>query len=217
MTGLVRKATLLAVLGLLAASVAMAGVPDPTQSIVPTYIDLVACNGGVIDPYGQFTVTVNDAGGNPVNGVTVEIVFASDLYIYDTITGLTVDCGANSVSAITDVNGLATFNIPGATINSNGVAAGSGANGATIIAAGVVTLGQATVTVFDQSGALSGLGVSAIDLSGWVGDFSKLGTIGYKGRSDYNHDGNISAIDLAFWVQRFASTASAQACGTLCP
>jgi hypothetical protein len=216
MTGLVRKATLLAVLGLLAASVAVAGVPDPGQSIVPTYIDLVACNGGVIDPYGAFTVTVNDAGGNPVQGCVVKIVFADDLYIYDAITGLTVDCGENSVSAVSDLNGVANFNIPGATINSNGVAAGSGANGATIYAC-EISLGQATVCVFDEGGALGTLGVAANDLAGWLGDFGKQGTIGYKGRSDFNHDGAIAANDLAKWLQRFGSGASNSACGTLCP
>jgi len=93
--------------------------------------------------------------------------------------------------------------------------AGSGLNGATVYAC-EIALGQATVCVFDESGALSGLGVSAIDLSGWVGDFAKLGTIGYKGRSDFSHDGTISAIDLAYWVGRFASGNSAASCGTLC-
>jgi hypothetical protein len=216
MTGLVRKATLLAVLGLLAASVAMAGVPDPGQSIVPTFIDLVACNGGVIDPYGAFTVTVNDAGGNPVQGCEVEIVFASDLYIYDTITGLTVDCGANSVTAVSGVDGVASFNIPGATINTNGNPIGSGVGGATIYAC-AIALGNATVGVFDENGAATTLGVAANDLSAWLGDFGKLGTIGYKGRSDFSHDGVIAANDLSLWIKRFGTGASAQACGTLCP
>jgi hypothetical protein len=216
MTGLVRKATLLAVLGLLAASVAVAGVPDPTQSVVPTFIDLVACSGGVIDPYGAFTVTVNDEAGNPVEGCEVKIVFASDLYVYDTIAGLTVNCTDNAVIGTSDATGVAYFNIPGATINTNGVAAGSGLNGATIYAC-EIALGQATVAVFDEQGAVGVLGVSAIDLPGWLGDFGKQGTIGYKGRSDFNHDSAVSALDLALWLKRFGSGASAAGCGVLCP
>ena len=217
MTGLVRKASLLAVLGLLAtAAVAGAGVPDPTQCVFPAYIDLVACNGGIVDPYGAFTVTVNDAGGNPISGSEVKITFADDLYIYDTIAGLTVDCVTNAVIAYTNASGLAYFTIPGATINTNGVVTGSGAGGATITATGLA-LGTATVPVFDESGAVGTLGVGVADLSGWLGDFGKLGIIGYKGRSDFNHDGGIGAADLSFWLGRFGSGASAQACGTLCP
>lgn len=216
MTGLVRKASLLVVLGLLVtAAVAGAGIPDPAQSIVPTFIDLVGCKAGVADPYGAFAVTVNDAAGNPVQGCEVDVVFASDLKVYNAMTGLTVDCGARSVTAVSDATGIASFTITGATINTNGVVAGSGLNGATIYAC-EIALGQATVCVFDQSGAVSGLGVSAIDLSGWVGDFAKLGTQGYKGRSDYDHNGTISAIDLAFWVKVFALGNSAAGCGTLC-
>jgi hypothetical protein len=216
MTGLVRKASLLVVLGLLAASVAVAGVPYAPNCTVPAYIDLVGCKAGVVDPYGAFTVTVNDAGGFPVVGCNVDVVFNTDLKVYDTITGLTVDCTDHKVTAISDANGVAHFDISGATINPNGVATGSGAGGATIFAC-AVNLGTTTVGVFDESGASSGPGVSAIDLAGWVGDFGKLGTIGYKGRSDFNHDGTISAIDLAYWVKVFGLGNSASSCGTLCP
>ncbi|MDM8008391.1 MAG: hypothetical protein QUV05_19820 [Phycisphaerae bacterium] len=215
MTGLVRKASLLAVLGLLAASVAVAGVPDPTQSVVPTYFDLVGCSGGVIDPYGAFTVTVNDAAGNPVQGCEVKIVFQSDLKVYDTISGLTVDCGNRAVIATSDATGVANFNISGATINPNGVAAGAGAGGAEIFAC-EISLGFATVGVFDESGAVGVLGVGGADLTGWLGDFGKQGTIGYKGRSDFNHDGAIGGADLSKWLQRFGSGASSSSCGTLC-
>jgi len=215
MTGLVRKATLLVVLGVLAASVAMAGIPDPTLSITPAYIDLVGCKAGVADPYGTFTVTVNDAAGNPVQGCEVKIVFASDLKVYSTIAGLTVDCANRAVVATSDASGVATFDITGATINTNGVVTGSGANGATIYAC-EIALGQATVCVFDESGAVGTLGVGAADLSGWLGDFGKVGTIGYKGRSDFNHSGGIGAADLSNWLKIFGLGNSAANCGTLC-
>jgi len=215
MTGLVRKATLLVVLGVLAASVAMAGIPDPTLSVHPAYIDLIGCKAGVLDPFGVFTVTVNDAAGNPVQGCEVKIVFATDLKIFSTIAGLTVDCPTRSVVATSNASGVATFHIPGATINTNGVAAGSGANGATIYAC-EIALGQATVCVFDESGAVGTLGVGAADLSGWLGDFGKVATIGYKGRSDFNHSGTIGAADLSLWLVRFGAGNSAGSCGTLC-
>jgi hypothetical protein len=216
MTGLVRKATLLAVLGLMVtAAVAGAGIPDPSQSIVPTYIDLVACKAGVADPYGAFTVTVNDAVGNPVQGCEVKIVFASDLKVYSTMTDLTVDCDARSVVAVSDASGIASFTITGASVNLTGNSVGSGVGGATIYAC-EIALGQATVTAFDEGGAVGVLGLQAADLSAWLSDFGKVGTIGYKGRSDFNHGGTINAADLSVWLVRFGSGNTA-ACGTLCP
>lgn len=215
MTGLVRKATLLAVLGLVVASVAVAGIPDPTQSVTPLYIDLVACKAGVADPFGAFTVTVNDAAGNPVQGCEVEIVFNSDLKIYSTITGLTVDCDAHSVTAVSNASGVASFTITGATINTNGNATGTGTNGAAIYACEIL-LGNATVAVYDENGATTTKGVEGTDLAAWLGDFGKQATIGYKGRSDFDHNGLITGSDLSAWLRRFGSGNSAATCGTLC-
>lgn len=216
MTGLVRKASLLAVLGLMAASVALAGIPDPTQCTIPAYIDLVACKAGVPDPFGLFTVTVNDAAGNPVEGCEVAVVFNTDLRIYNAIPGLAVDCPARSAVAVSDASGVATFTITGATINTNGNSIGSGANGATIYAC-EIALGQATVAVYDQNGAVTVMGVEGTDLSAWLGDFGKQGTIGYKGRSDYDHNNLITGSDLSAFLRRFGSGNSAASCGTLCP
>lgn len=217
MTGLVRKASLLVVLGLLAtATVAGAGVPDPAQCSIPSFFDLVACKDGIVDPYGAFTVTVNDAGGNPMPGVAVEIVFASDLYIYTAIAGLTVNCTDNSVMAITDASGIAYFTISGATINTNGVATGSGLGGAAIYA-NDIALGTATVAVLDENGAVTTAGVEVTDLAAWLGDFGNQGTIGYKGRSDFNHNSDIEITDLSLWLKVFGLQNSSQSCGTLCP
>jgi hypothetical protein len=196
-----------------------AGLPyifDPAMCTIPSYIDLVGCKNGVVDPYGTFTVTLRTAGGSPISGCKVEIVFNSDLKIYSACPGVVVDCAGHSVTAISGPDGVATFDIAGATINSNGVASGSAVVGASIYGC-AVPLGQATVCVFDESGAVGTPGVSAIDLAGWVGDFGKWETIGYKGRSDFNHDGNISAIDLARWIRVFGQGNSAGSCGSLCP
>jgi hypothetical protein len=191
-------------------------IPDPTPCILPTFIDLVGCKDGVVDPYGAFTVTVKDAGGFPVVGCNVEIVFAPDLKVYSASPGATVDCDDNSVSAISNANGEATFDLAGATINSNGVATGSGLNGATISVCGI-TIGQATVAVFDENGVVGMLGMQGGDLGAWLGDFGKQGTIGYKGRSDFNHDGSITGSDLSVWLKVFGLGRSTGGCGPLCP
>jgi hypothetical protein len=76
MTGLVRKATLLSVCGLLAASAALANVPDPAQSIVPTGIRLVGQSAGTPSPVGLFQVTVKDLAGNLIANSNVVIDFS---------------------------------------------------------------------------------------------------------------------------------------------
>jgi hypothetical protein len=219
MTGLVRKASLLAVLGLLAtAAVAGAGIPDPTQSVVPDYIDLVTCSSGVPDPYGAFTVTVNDAAGNPVAGCEVKVAFNTDLFVYDAIPGLTVECGLAPVKdvviATSGVDGVANFTITGASINTNGVATGSGIVGATVYAC-EVNLGDVTVACYDENGAVSLKGMEGTDLAAWLGDMGKQGTIGYKGRSDFDHIYPVSGTDLSYWLKRFGAGYPAS-CGNLC-
>ncbi|HTO91529.1 MAG TPA: hypothetical protein VMJ70_10400, partial [Candidatus Sulfotelmatobacter sp.] len=66
MTGLVRKATFLVACGVLVASAAMASVPSPANSTVPTCINLVGTNGTSADPAGAFTVTVKDLANVPI-------------------------------------------------------------------------------------------------------------------------------------------------------
>jgi membrane-associated protease RseP (regulator of RpoE activity) len=79
MTGSVRKATLLVVLGLVAvAAVAAAGIPDPAQSLKPTYIDLMGCKAGVPDPYGAFTVTVNALNDVPTLNTLANLTLSED-------------------------------------------------------------------------------------------------------------------------------------------
>jgi hypothetical protein len=226
MTGLVRKATLLVVLGLMAASAAMAGIPSPANCTVPTYLDVYACKTSVPDPlnavnpyYGWTNkIIVRDLSNNPIAGCQVSLTFCSDVKLYTAVPGhseFTVVCPPSYIAVNTDVNGVAQFYLVGATINPNGVAAGTGANCAQISACGV-PLGFATVTVFDENGAVGVKGVESGDLAGWLGDFGRQGTIGYKGRSDFNHVVPIASGDLSVWLKVFGLTNSGGTCGTLC-
>jgi hypothetical protein len=195
MTGLVRKATLLTLCGVLAASAAMAGVPSSANSTKPAFIKLVGQKTGVADAVGTFTVTVRDLGNNLIANSTVVVDFANCVRIRaaspQPFAGLTVDNLARTVRAQTNGSGVATFDIVGGSCNSGNLS-GSGANCGRIFADGVL-LGSVTVAAFDQDGVG---GVTLSDLSAWGGDFLS-GT--YYGRSDYNGDGTLSLSDLSIW------------------
>ena len=98
---------------------------------------------------------------------------------------------------MSDASGIANFTITGATINTNGVVTGSGLNGATIYAC-EIALGQATVACFDENGAVTLKGLGGTDLTAWLADFGKQGIIGYKGRSDFDHNGAVAGVDLSY-------------------
>src|SRR5262245_9369137 len=117
MTGLVRKATLLAVCGLLSAGVAMAHVPDPVNSDCPaSCIKVVGSNGTSGDPVGQYCVTVCDFNNVPIENSSVVIDFHNcdvQLCIDQKDPDVIVDCVSQTVRKLTNVNGVACFKVLG--------------------------------------------------------------------------------------------------------
>jgi hypothetical protein len=233
---MIRKATIFVALGLVAAvSVATAGTPSPANCIWPAYFDVYACKLSVPDPLNAVNppnptflnrVFIGDIGNNGVPGAIVKLRFCTDVKLYNAVPGFpahVVTCSPSQVAVPTDVTGYAQFYLVGATVNGNPngnpVGTGAGCISVYVVINGVdVLLGTATATVFDQNGANGGVQrVESTDLSAWLGDFGKTGIIGYKGRSDYNHNGSIGSTDLGVWLKVFGLGNSAAACGTLCP
>lgn len=211
MTGLVRKATLFAVCGVLAASAAFAGVPSPGNSTVPGCITLVGSNTGVVDSVGgKFCVTVRDLANNPLNGssVAIDISGRADLrFCNDQLNANYIqNCAAGTVRAFTNATGVVCFTLLG---SSQGAAVTLGGGGR-IYADGVL-IGTPGVSAYDLDGAG---GVGANDLSKWLVDFGS-GTA--YGRSDYDCSGAIGANDLSKWLVDFGSGASATSCVGVCP
>ena len=223
MTGVIRKAALLAVIGLVAAvSVATAGIPSPANSTVPTYIDLVSCSSVGALPTAtkyQATITVLDIGNFPVVNSLVTLTFCSDVKIYSTIPGGTVECPVFTNTAVTNSLGQVTVEISGAGRNTNGATVGTnGANCVTWKADGV-TLGTSNVVTYDEDGAtaLAKQGVLGADLTAWLGDFTALPFV-YKPRSDFTHINGLDGGDLTAFITYFTSLpAYVSSCGTLCP
>lgn len=218
MTGLVRKATLLTVCGLLVATAVMAGVPSPGNSTKPGYIDVVGTQAGTPDPRGTFTIVVRDLGNNPIanSQVILDFLACSDLNLCQAVIGAQVlDCPTRTIRAFTDATGSITFKVVGAAKNT-GNAPGAAGGCVNILADGV-SLIHATATAVDENGAITANGVEVTDLSAWLKD---LGAGLYKGRSDYNHDAGVGIQDLSVWLGVLGSGQSSSGCyapATYCP
>lgn len=210
MTGLVRKATLLGVCGLFAASIAAANVPDPAHSSVPGFILVVGKinSGANNDPVGLATITVRDFTNNPIAGALVTLDFSGccDINLCDAGTGH--NCAARTVSGLTNGSGQYQFTVLGAakdpgTAVPPSIYGGCGAGGVVVKAnagTGDVTLGTVTAATLDQNGAAAGgsNGTTVSDVSNIFNVFGafQLGAP-YKGRADVNLDGTVSVADAA--------------------
>src|SRR5882762_3373481 len=134
MTGLIRKATIMTVLGLLVAAAASAGVPSAGNSSVPGSLRLgvystfpspgLRPTAGSANAFFNFSVHVADGGGFNVTftPVTVDFNACHDLYVASNqpAAGTTVDCINHRVFKSTDGSGNVTFNIIGASNNPSG-------------------------------------------------------------------------------------------------
>jgi len=202
MTGLVRKATLLAACGLMIASVALASVPSKANSHIPTCIALVGNNGaGLVDAAGKFTVTVFDTNNLPVNNSLV-VVDLSGCIGGDSIcaaqnAGLNADNATKTVRGFSNSVGVITMSIGGHGTNT-GNTAPYHAEGCVAIYADGVFLGNSNLRVYDHDG--NGMGPG--DLSAFLGDFFGSQPL----RSDYDCTGNLGPNDLSTWLTVFFST-----------
>lgn len=219
MTGMIRKATILVALGLVAASAAMAGIISPANCTVPAFIKVVGTSGaGVPDPRGEGTVIVRDAGNICIAGAVVRLNFdnCTDMRLCN---GAAVTCtagGIQSYYATTDLAGVATFTVIGGGRGIFTVGSGIGAGCVTISADGI-TLGTATANVYDLNGQTTGgNGVKITDLPLFMKDWGNAAV--YRGRSDYSQNGSIQITDLPPWMKLWGAAASVSGCSTTyCP
>jgi len=219
MTGLVRKAAVLAACGVVfGAAVAVAGVPSPVNSTFPGRINLVGTNSistraDSLSPASKVTVTVRDLANNPIPNSSVVFDFTgdiSDTRIADNqpYQNITANCGTHAVSTLTDAAGIATLVVQGGGKSPAGVKhlAGSGK----IYADGVL-LGSLNVGFWDLNGAS---GVDPLDLSALGGDiFSAVN----PDRANYNNDAAVDGLDLSLWGGVFFSNRSNVSAATYCP
>jgi len=209
MTGLVRKATLIAVCGVLTASAAFAAVPSPANSTAPACVALVGNSAGTIDVAGQFTVTVRDLANLPINNSLVVVDFSAahglTLCSSGAFAGVTLDCGTQTARAFTGAGGSVTFRIAGHANNSGGNQPPySTYNDGKIYADGVL-IKSPSVQAYDHDAN----GMGAADLSAWLGDFFGPNN---PSRSDYDCTGTLGAADLSTWLGVFFANGSVSNC-----
>jgi hypothetical protein len=224
MTGVIGGAVLSAVLGVtMAVCVARAGIPpDPCGLCTfPAYVDLGACDvSGQPDTTVTFRVRLRDIGNFPLVNYPVTCTFDSDVRIYNLTQGL-VSC--QCVEIRTDVNGIATFCVPGAGRNTDGGASFTGASAAMISVGNcgspIQGLGTAHVATYDENGGVTTKGVEVTDLAAWGADYYQRLAPGrpFMYRSDFSHNGTLEVLDLAKWGTMNGRGKSKFSCGTFCP
>jgi hypothetical protein len=211
MTGLVRRATLITAVGLLAASAAMAGVPSASTSSQPTPLTVkLVGHGSPPDAAGNITYTIRDAANNPVPGSVVIINFSAcgDVRICssDVGAGLTVNCGAETVSGVTNGSGQITFAISGSS---------SGGPPTLVKCVSVTADGVPLSNLNGATADYDGLnGVNPLDVSTCYGDVV-AGT--NRARSDYDGDGDVDPLDVSAVYGIVVLGGSPLSCATLCP
>lgn len=218
MTGLVRKATLLSVLGVFAAGAAMAGVPDPTKSTLSgnTYIQVTGHIANVVDSRViRLIGPIRDAGNNPIANSTVVINFtncitpgpggALDIELSSTQPhhpGGLSNCLAKTVTAVTNASGIATFRVAGSADRGAGGSPGTTTPCAEVRADGIL-MGSLRVAAWDQN-KLGGC--NATDFGLVLGDAFAGG---FRNRSDFNGDLATNATDFGLILGvAFAGTAT---------
>jgi len=225
MTGLVRKAAVLAACGVLfGAAVAFAGVPSPGNSDIPTRINLVGSDAGTsladsIPLFAKVQVTVRDLANAPIANSSV--VFDFSALVSDTriggdplnpgsvqlYQGLMDNCGTYGTSALTNAAGVATFVIIGGGKSPVGAAHAAGTGD---VYADGVYLGSLNVGSYDLNGQD---GVTLADLSLWSADYFGAG----PDRANYDQIGGVDLLDLSVWGAVYFGGKSNLSATSYCP
>ncbi len=218
MTGLIRKATLLAVGALLVAGVAAAGVPNSATSTVPPVL-FVKGNGA--EGTSIMVFTIKDANSVAVANAPVVINFAA---CYDQMklcnaqgAGLTVDCTAKTVTGTTDGVGQVTFRLAGAPVT--GVIPTTPVACASLVVGGqpFPNLQASAYNVSLLVGNTAG-GVDAGDLASMICKILGVNCPGaYDAGFDVDRNGALSAADLSFTISCLLDGSGVANCATLCP
>jgi len=208
---LVRRATLICAIGLLVAGAAMAGVPSAgTSTQPPGSVIKIVGHGSPPDPSGTITYTIRDASNNPVPGSVVICNFSAcaDVRICssDVGAGMTINCGAHTVTGVTNSSGQVSITIAGA--SSNG--APSFGKCIAVTADGVV-LNNLNGATADYDGIN---GVSLADVGACYADVL-AGT--NRKRSDFDGNGTVALADVGICYGIVVGGGSPLSCSTLCP
>lgn len=177
------------------------GAPSAAHSFVPPWLTVVTPHPWGLEPEDVYTVSVSDEFGAPMPGVQVVLDFGGCSHIRFAAeqvlpADVVVDCGADTMRAITDAAGVARFVVYGSVVDRLPPVSDAGC---VSVYAGFprVPIGQSSVRAYDLDGVN---GLTANDLYLWLCDF---GAGQYVARSDYDQNGSITALDLNRWLTKY--------------
>ena len=205
----VRPLLLWIALALWLATVARAGLPEPSNWLVPALIPVVGHDAaGNPDRRGEVLIVARDLANTPVPGVQVvldfgncaEVRLCSDPHDPDAV----VDCARGTIAKITDANGEVRFRVVGCSIGIPGTP-GSGYSCARIYGDGVLQT-FAAAAIYDLVGCN---GLAPPDLSAWLADF--FGPYN-PARADYDGSGYVGASDFSLLLLAFFAAESIANC-----
>lgn len=189
----------LAMMSLAATSFATTPLPIATMT---GGVQLGGHTGGVVDPRAELRITLtNSVNQQPLVNSLVTVYFsaceAADLHLAATQPFHPAvhqfDCSNRTVTAISNIQGVATFRILGSASAVPGNSPGLSTGCAIIRADGIVLAVDVRVAAYDLDGRN---GVNAADQSLLLGTLF-AGPTGYRSRADYNGDGLVNSADLA--------------------
>jgi hypothetical protein len=201
--------------GLLAAGMAMAGVPNSALSTQPGAL-LIKGDGS--EPTVIMIYTIRDANNVAVGaGVTVVLDFSAcypQMKLCDAQgAGLVVNCVAKTVTGSTDGLGQVTFALAGMPVA--GLVAPATANCATVVAGGQ-PFNSLLATASDVT--LSGGAAGAGDLAELQCEILGINCpAAYNAKHDLDRNGSNGAGDLGFLVTAFVDGVGPTSCASLCP
>ena len=212
MTGLIRKATLFSVAGLMLAGAAMAGVPNEATSTVPNLIKIAGgppapgLGTSSVDPLAIVTYVIRDANNTPVANTSVVLNFTACTDILLSPGG-GINCGAKTFTGTTDGVGQLSVGIRGV---GNGTGSPRAVCNCVHVTAGGQPFSDVGAAAFDKDGTS---GVGAGDLSQLITDFVSPGI---ECRSDFSGNDSVGAEDLSFLITVFVTGGSPAPSPTPC-
>ena len=211
-------ATLMVVLIALTAQAnsARGGPPDPANSECPAECIKVVGHDGVLgDAIGKYCVTIRDFNNVPVPNATVTVEFSNcgdiQLCADQKDPDVIVDCVAQTVRKLTDVDGRACFRVIGRRRN---VDCAPKPNPCVEVFWDGTFICALYAPVFDLVNE-PGVGVSGNDLSEFLHLFFDCGV--YLTAIDYNCNATVDGDDLSEFLRAFFGGGSALGCDSKCP
>ena len=212
-----RLATLAAVIIAVTAvaNSARGGLPDPSNSECQgPAIKVVGHDGTVGDPLGQYCITIRDFNNVPVPNATVTVDFSNcdiQLCADQKDPDVIVNCGAQTLRKLSDVNGRACFRVIGRRRNIDCAPKPTPCVEVFWDDAFLCGLYAPVFDLVDEPG----VGMTGNDLSEFLHLFFDCGV--YLTAIDYNENGTTDGDDFSQFLKAFFAGGSVLGCGSKCP